>query len=104
MIKNIILLSLIPSIAFASGGQVLSLFWSSLIVLLIVSMSLIVSKMALFHKVAIFITYIVASVISFAATADMPYGKNQEIIIVINTVIPLFTWFIVFKYYENKKT
>jgi len=65
-----------PSLAMASGGEVLSLLWLSFLVFVIVVVSLFLSKFTEKQKTVVFFVYLVAALFGFIATSSMPYLKN----------------------------
>ncbi|MCZ4307161.1 hypothetical protein O4G98_20720 [Zoogloeaceae bacterium G21618-S1] len=89
--------------ASASGGDVLSLFWFSILVLVIVIGSLLIAKLKLKEKLVIFSVYLVAASIVFMATFNMPYMKNMYLINSANTLVPLLAWLTIYVYYIKKE-
>ena len=104
-LSTIILLLILPATVMASGGQILSLFWLTLLVFIIVVVSLFLAKFSLKQKIVVFVAYIVGTLVSFMATSGMPYVNNMYLINTITTVVPLLTWYFVYNHYnKNAKT
>ena len=94
-----------PSLACASGGDVLSLLWLSFLVFIVVLISLFLTKFTTKQKLHIFLVYLAAALIGFMATSGLPYTKNIYLINTINTALPLLAWASIYVYYiKNKKT
>ncbi len=87
-----------PMPAIASGTQVLSLFWLSVVVFTIVIGALLFIKISLKHKIIIFLVYFISVIISHLATSGMPYMQNMYLINTINTAVPFFMWLTAFIY------
>jgi len=94
------LLLVVPVSAAASGSEVLSLFWLSILVFVIVAGSLFLAKIKLKEKFVIFFVYFAAVSVVFMATSNMPYLNNMYF---INTVIPLLAWLTIYVYYIKKE-
>ena len=86
------LLALLPAAAHASGGDVLSLLWLSLLLLVVVVLSVVFGKLNATGKAIVFGAYLVGAVVSWSLTSSLPYSEN---LLFINTLCiggPLITW------------
>jgi hypothetical protein len=96
------LLALLPTAANASGGDVLSLLWLSLLLLVAVVLSVVFGKLKATGKAIVFGAYLVGAVIPWSLTSNLPYSEN---LLFINTVCiggPLITWLLAFALTRKK--
>jgi hypothetical protein len=91
-----------PASVSASGSEVLSLLWLSLLVFIVVVVSLYLAKITLKQKLFVFLVYSTAAIVGYVATSGMPYLKNMYLINTINTVLPLVAWLVIYVYYIKK--
>jgi hypothetical protein len=86
------LLALLPAAAHASGGDVLSLLWLSLLLLVAVVLSVVFGKLNATGKAIVFGAYLIGAVVPWSLTSSLPYSEN---LLFINTLCiggPLITW------------
>jgi hypothetical protein len=86
------LLALLPTAAHASGGDVLSLLWLSLLLLVAVVLSVVFGKLNATGKAIVFGACLVGAVVPWLLTSSLPYSEN---LLLINTPCiggPLITW------------
>ena len=96
------LLALLPTAAHASGGDVLSLLWLSLLLLVAVVCSVVFGKLNATGKGIVFGAYLVGAIVPFSLTSNLPYSEN---LLFINTLCiggPLTTWLLAFALARKK--
>ena len=105
MNKSVIIgfLLLTPSLALASGSEVLSLLWLQVLVFIIVLVSIFLAKFSVKQKLVVFCVYLATAIIAFTATSDMPYLNNMYLINTIDTAAPLIAWLAIYAYYLKKQ-
>lgn len=90
-ILSISFIALAPISAFASGGQIISLFWYQLLLFAVVLFMTFIIKLPNKHKVISFFLYLSGVLIGFIAIADMRAG-DIFIIISISLSFPAVFW------------
>jgi hypothetical protein len=78
-----------PGTAFASGGDVLGLFWIQAAIILVTLFALAIWRVSIKNKIIVFVGLILGIAVAWYATADIPFQGNLGIIIVINALLPL---------------
>ena len=96
-------LLLTPSIAWASGNEILSLLWLNFLVFLIVVTSLFLAKFTARQKLVVFTVYLVTNVVTLIGTSVIPYLENMYLINTVATAIPLVAWLAIYAYYYKKQ-
>jgi uncharacterized membrane protein YccC len=105
-ISPIYFLLAVPSVACASGGDVLSLMFIELGLFAAVLIFLFFSKLASKYRATVFFTYVMSVIISMWLTSSLPYLDNLVFINTANAIIPIiacvFAWMWCIK--QTKKT
>jgi len=91
-----IIIILLPIFAFASGGEVLSLFYSIGISVIFFFIALIVLKLRYSEKFILTTVYILTLFLLFYLTSDIPYRDNMNTINLYFGLIPIGTCLITF--------
>lgn len=96
----------VPSVAYASGGDVLSLMFIELGLFAAILIFLFFSKLASKYRATVFFTYLMSVIIAMWLTSSLPYSDNLVLINTTNTIIPIvacvFAWIWCVK--QTKKT
>ncbi|MBC3872584.1 hypothetical protein [Undibacterium flavidum] len=79
----------IPSVAYASGGDILSLMWIELGLFIAILIFSFASKLALKYRATIFFTYVISVAIAIWLTSSMPYLDNLILINSTNFLLPI---------------
>ena len=87
---------LLPSAAYASGGDILTLFWLELVLLVAVLISLALGRLTAKGKVVVLTAYLVGAVLPWWLTADWPYSANLFLIDALCVGVPLLLWLLTF--------
>jgi len=85
----VLLFAFIPSLAYASGSDVLSLFWLEIVVLLVVLGTLKAFSLRVSGNLLVLLAYGVGTVIPLYITSSWPYSQNIYLINTLCTAIPL---------------
>lgn len=78
--------------AFASGGDVLSLAWLQVALLVSVLASLSIFKLSASKKVVVFAAYLAALLLSAAMVWNVPYTANEFLVAAVSVGIPFLAW------------
>jgi hypothetical protein len=84
---------LLPSAAYASGSEVLSLLWLQLLALVGVALVLWLRPVNYSRTILCLAAYLAGAVLIFKATDSMPYRGNMLLTNALCTLIPLATFF-----------
>ena len=90
------LTALLPSAAHASGGDILTLFWLELVLLVAVLVSLALGRLTGKGKVIVLTAYLIGAAVPLWLTADWPYSANLFLINALCIGVPLFLWLLTF--------
>ncbi len=96
--RNFIQLSLLafPASALASGGEVLSLLWLELLLLITVLCSVVFTKITLRWRLATFLAYFLGHVLAYVLVGQLPYREHKLFVDFISIAMPLVAWLAVF--------
>lgn len=85
-----------PSITYASGGDILSLVWIEFGLFFAILIFLFISKLDLKYRATVFVVYVISVIISTWSTSSLAYLENSNFINCTSTIIPLaasgFAW------------
>jgi hypothetical protein len=70
----------IPSVAYASGGDILSLMWIELGLFIVILIFAFVSKSSLKYRLIVFFTYVISVVVAIWLTSSSLYSDNLMLI------------------------
>jgi len=99
MCKRLVFLaSLLPTTAFASGSEILSLFWLELAVFSIVVVSLCIRGLSAKGKISVFAAYLIGVAIPLLITKDWSYRVNIVQINFLCAGIPFLFWLVSYIY------
>jgi hypothetical protein len=86
----------IPSVAYASGGDILSLIWIELGLFIAILIFAFVSKLALKYRAIVFFTYVISVIVAMWLTSSLPYSDNLILINGTSIIFPIaacaFAW------------
>lgn len=85
----VLLAAFIPSFAYASGNDVLSLFWLESIALLVVVATLLASRLRAAGNLLVLLAYAAGAAIPLYLTRNWPYSEDIYLINTLCTAIPL---------------
>lgn len=80
---------IIPTVAHASGGDVLNLLWLEVGLFVVTVIFLLTSKLRKIHRFIIFLSYFISALITLGLTANLPYSDNQVFINSLNLLLPI---------------
>jgi len=89
--KAVVVLFLLPTLAHASGGDILGLFWLEVVLFVGVLAVLLTTRAAVKCKLSIFVAYILSVIASLWFTEGLPYLKNLVLVNSICFFVPLAT-------------
>jgi hypothetical protein len=89
----------VPSTAWASGGEVLSLLWLECALFALVVSSLFVLRLTVMRKLLVFGAYFLAAAGVLYATRDWPYSANLMTINAISIGLPFLSWLLAVLYF-----
>jgi len=102
--KNIISsLVLFPSLAIASGGDILLLMWLEAGLFIFVLVFIFFINLKFKCKILIFVSYFMSTFIALFLTSGMPYSQNIILVNSISITIPLLGLFATWKWCIDKK-
>jgi hypothetical protein len=84
---------LYPTVSLASGGDVLLLLWLEAALFLAVVLSVVVIKLPWTMRVILFALYVVAVLVPWYATENMPYAANSVLINFVCIGAPILVFF-----------
>ena len=79
----------IPSVAYASGGDILSLMWIELGLFIAILVFTFVSKLALKYRATVFFIYVISVIIAMWSTSSLPYSDNIVLINSTSILLPI---------------
>lgn len=85
----VLLTAFIPSLAYASGNDVLSLFWLQMVVLLVVIAGIFASSLRANGNLFVLLAYAVGVTTPLYITSSWPYTENIYLINTLCTATPL---------------
>jgi hypothetical protein len=88
----LVLLLALPTNAFASGGEALTLLWLELILLAIVVGSLIFLKLPFRFRLGVLLAYCLGQVIAFSLVGSIPYSQHHLVVNLVSIAVPLAAW------------
>lgn len=88
-IRAAVLPLMIPSIVYASGGDILSLMWIELGLFIAILVFISVSRLPLKYRATVFFTYVITVIISTWLTSTVPYLDNIFLINSTSILIPI---------------
>ena len=86
------LLSLLPATAHASGGDILSLLWLELLLLVAVVLSVALGKLNATGKIMVLAAYLVGAIAPWWLTSNWPYSENLVLINALCIGGPILLW------------
>jgi hypothetical protein len=90
-------LLVLPSLAHASGGDVLSLLWLEVLLFIAAVIFMFISKLTLKLRSIVFLSYLISTFASIWLFPDLPYSKNIVLINSVTILVPIVTcglvWF-----------
>jgi hypothetical protein len=102
MKSKLVLLTLFPTFAHASGGDILSLIWLELGLLITVMVLIFATKLSLKSKLIVFFAYIVSAILAFGLTSGLPYTKNLVLINTVSILVPVIVTVITWTWRANR--
>lgn len=94
---------LAPSAVQASGGEVLSLFWLELILLVLVAISVAIGKLSPNGKLIVVGAYLLGVAAPLAFTSAWPYRDNMLLINSLCFGVPFASWLGAFTYTRTRR-
>jgi hypothetical protein len=90
------LFTLWPTVSYASGGDVLSLMWLELILLIVVLLSVAFGNLTFAGKGVVLFTYASGAIVPWWFTSSWPYSDNLMLINTIDIGSPFILWLCAF--------
>lgn len=82
----------VPTPAFASGGEVFTLLWLELALLLAVVASILFSRLPFRYRLGVFVAYCLDQALALSLVGDLPYLANQLLVNTVSILVPLGSW------------
>jgi hypothetical protein len=94
----------LPQLAFASGGDVLSLLWFEFLLFVFVAVSLLVLRASPQRKLAVFGVYLLSTTCALLLTSDWAYSDNQAKINALSVGLPFVAWLVALTLARRRQT
>ena len=95
---GLVIATLTPSIAEASGGEVLSLLWLEWALFVVVATSIALGRLSMRGKLLVGGAYLMSAIAPLVLTFDWPYRDNQRLINALCIGTPFLSWLAAFIY------
>jgi hypothetical protein len=79
----------IPSVAYASGGDILSLMWIELGLFIAILIFTFLSKLAIKYRAIVFFIYVISVIVAMWSTSSLPYSDNIVFINSTSILLPI---------------
>lgn len=91
-----------PSAAEASGGEILSLFWLEVLLLVLVAISVALGKLSRKGKLLVVGAYLLGAAMPLVLTSGWPYRNNMLLINSLCFGVPFVAWLSAFVYSRTR--
>lgn len=101
-ISAAVLQLVIPSVAYASGGDILILMWMELGLFIAILIFTFVSKLALRYRAIVFSIYVISVIVATLSTSSLPYLDNIVLIGSISILLPVAACLLAWRWCVNQ--
>lgn len=81
-----------PASALASGGDVLSLLWLELLLLIAVVSSVFFAKITMWWRLTVFVAYCLGQALAYGLVGQLPYLEHKLVVDFTSIAVPLGAW------------